>query len=315
MKIVILDGYALNPGDLDYSPLAAYGELVVYDRSHPDQYLERANDAEILLGNKIILGEEQFAQLPRLKYVGIQATGYNLIDTAAARKRGIVVTNVPAYSTASVAQLTFAHLLNLAFHLGEHTSQSPAKWPANPDFVYWDSPLVELAGKTLGLVGFGNIAKQVARVALAFDMRVVACRRNGGNDGMNVEIMPVDEVFRQGDVVSLHCPATPETVGLVNAQRLALMKPTAFLINTSRGALVEESALADALNAGKIAGAGVDVLSTEPPQADNPLFSAKNFYATPHFAWATRAARERCLRVVLDNVRAFVEGKPINVVS
>lgn len=325
MKITILDGYALNPGDLDYSPLAEFGELVVYDRCPQSEAVERARDADLILTNKVLFGEAELAQLPNLKYIGVQATGYNTVDCAAARRHGVTVTNIPAYSTMSVAQLTFAHLLNLTFHLGEHAAAiREGRWTRNPDFTYWDTTLVELAGLTMGLVGFGNIAKRVARIALDFGMEVIACRHSSNAKDadvieamglQSVRMVSLDEVFRQSNVLSLHCPATAETLKLVNAQRLALMKPTAFLINTARGVLVDEAALADALNQGRLAGAGVDVLSTEPPSADNPLLSARNCFCSPHFAWATLAARKRCLAVAIENVRAFLAGKPQNVVN
>lgn len=325
MKITILDGYALNPGDLDYSPLAEFGELVVYDRCPQSEAVERARDADLILTNKVLFGEAELVQLPNLKYIGVQATGYNTVDCVAARRHGVTVTNIPAYSTMSVAQLTFAHLLNLTFHLGEHAAAiRDGRWTRNPDFTYWDTTLVELAGLTMGLVGFGNIAKRVARIALDFGMEVIACRHSahaGDADVIeamglqSVRMVSLDEVFQQSDVVSLHCPATAETLKLVNAERLALMKPTAFLINTARGVLVDEAALADALNQGRLAGAGVDVLSSEPPSADNPLLSARNCFCSPHFAWATLAARKRCLAVAIENVRAFLAGKPQNVVN
>ncbi|MDO4583129.1 MAG: D-2-hydroxyacid dehydrogenase [Planctomycetia bacterium] len=316
MKIVLLDGHALNPGDLDDSALRELGDCTVYERCSQEEIPELARDAEIVLGNKIVLGEKEFSQLPKLKYVGVQATGYNLIDVKAAARRGIVVTNVPAYSTPSVAQLTFAHLLNLTFHLSDHaTGVRAGEWTKSPDFTYWNFPLVELAGLTMGLVGFGSIAQQVARIALAMDMRVLACRRHGGNEGMAVEMVDLETIFCQSDVVSLHCPATQETEKLVSRKRLRQMKKTAFLINTARGVLVDEAALAEALNEGWIAGAGLDVLSTEPPRADNPLLRAKNCFCTPHFAWGTLAARKRCQEVVVENIRAFLAGKPQNVVS
>ncbi|MDO5113193.1 MAG: D-2-hydroxyacid dehydrogenase [Planctomycetia bacterium] len=316
MKIVLLDGYALNPGDLDDSALRELGDLIVYERCRQEDIPELAKDAEIVLGNKIVLGEKEFSQLPKLKYVGVQATGYNLIDVEAAARRGIVVTNVPAYSTPSVAQLTFAHLLNLTFHLSDHVAGvREGEWSKAPDFTYWDFPLVELAGLTMGLVGFGSIARQVARIALAMDMRVLACRRHGGNEGMPVEMVDLETIFRQSDVVSLHCPATKETENLVSRGRLRQMKKSAFLINTARGILIDEVALAEALNEGWIAGAGLDVLSTEPPSAGNPLLNARNCFCTPHFAWGTLAARKRCQEVVLENIRAFLAGNPQNVVS
>ncbi len=309
MKIVILDGYALNPGDLDYSPLQKFGELVVYDRCTREEIPRLARDADIILGNKVLLGEAEFAQLPKLKYVGVQATGYNVVDIEAARKYGITVTNVPAYSTASVAQQTFAHLLNLTFHLAEHSAEvRDGAWSRNTDFTYWSRPLEELAGKMLGLVGYGNIAQKVAQIARAMDMEVIFVRSNSTQT-------EVDDLFRRADVVSLHCPATSQTIKMVNAERLAMMKPTAFLINTARGILIDEVALADALNTGKIAGAGLDVLAEEPPKVDNPLLSARNCFSTAHIAWATLAARKRCLEIVIRNVEMFLAGTPINVVS
>ena len=316
-KIVILDGYALNPGDLDYSPLRQFGELTVHERCAREEIPRLAAGADIVLGNKTVFGENEFAQLPDLKYIGIQATGFNVVDLVAARRHGVTVTNVPAYSTASVAQLTFAHLLNLTFHLSEHSAKiREGAWTRNPDFTWWEHPLEELAGKTLGLIGFGNIAKKVAMIAQAMDMRVIAARKNTqAVSEMNVEFVSREDVFRQADVVSLHCPATPQTENLVDRRTLALMKPTAFLINTARGTLVDENALAEALNSGRIAGAGLDVLSQEPPSVDNPLLSAKNCFCTAHIAWATLAARKRCLETVIRNVEAFLAGEPVNVVS
>lgn len=316
-KIVILDGYALNPGDLDYSPLAQYGKLVVHERCVREEIPRLAAGADIVLGNKAVFGENEFSQLPDLKYIGVQATGFNVVDIEAARKHGVTVTNVPAYSTASVAQLTFAHLLNLTFHLAEHSAEiREGAWSRNPDFTWWAYPLEELSGKTLGLIGFGNIAQKVAQIALALDMQVIVSRKNTeAVPEMNVELVSSEEVFRRSDVVSLHCPATPQTVDLVNPETLAMMKPTAFLINTARGTLVDEKALADALNSGRLAGAGLDVLAQEPPVADNPLLSAKNCFCTAHIAWATQAARKRCLETVIRNVEAFLDGNPINVVS
>lgn len=329
-KIVIPDGYSLNPGDLDYSPLAEFGELVVFPRfRNREEMLEMARGADILIGNKIQVGEAEFQALDRLKYVGIQATGYNLIDVQSARRHGVTVTNVPAYSTDAVVQNTWAHLLNLTFHLAPHTADvRDGRWVRSRDFSYWDYPLLELAGKTLGLVGFGHIAQGVARVALAFGMKVIVCRSRpveggflvlGGLPGGGEVRIPAvdspDEIFRAADVVSLHCPLTAETAKIVSRQRLAMMRPGAMLINTARGGLVDEAALAEALNEGRLAGAGVDVLSTEPPAADNPLLTAKNCFITPHLAWATMESRKRCLDVVIENLRAFLAGKPRNVVS
>lgn len=328
LKIVIPDGHTLNPGDLDYSLLAEFGDLEIFPRSTPEELLVRAKDADILIGNKIILGETQFRQLPRLKYVGLQSTGYNVVDVAAAARHGVTVTNVPAYSTDAVVQNTFAHLLNITYHLGEHTAGVRAgRWTRCPDFCYWDFPPVELAGKTLGLIGFGNIAKGVARVALMFRMKVIASRHTPTESGFSVldgfpggGTVPIpcvsrEEIFGESDVVSLHCPMNAETAGIVSRENLARMRRGAILINTARGGLVDERALADALNESRLAGAGLDVLSTEPPAADNPLLTAKNCFITPHLAWGTLEARRRCLHVVVENVRAFLAGKPRNVVS
>ncbi len=318
MKLVVLDGYTLNPGDLNWSPLLELGEKPeIYERTAPQDTVSRAAEAEIILTNKVLLDREMLAQLPKLKYVGILATGINVVDLAAARERGIVVTNVPAYSTASVVQLTLALLLELTQRVGYHAnSVRQGNWVKSKDFAYWDFPLVELDGLTLGLVGFGAIAQGVARVAQAMGMNVLATRRaERPPEVPGVRMVDMDTLFRESDVLSVHCPLTPETKGLVNAARLATMKPGAYVLNTSRGPVVNEADLADALNADKIAGAGLDVLSTEPPAADNPLLTAKNCFITPHIAWATKAARGRLLATVVANIRAFLDGKPQNVVS
>ena len=318
MNIVVLDGYTLNPGDLNWEPLLDLSDdCQLYERTAAAETVERARDAEIVLTNKVVLDRATLAQLPRLKYVGVLATGVNVIDLDAARERGIIVTNVPAYSTASVVQLTFALLLELTNRVGHHSaSVRSGNWVRSRDFSYWDFPLVELAGLRMGLVGFGAIAQGVARVAQALGMDVIATRRGQGADEVpGVRRVDLETLFRESDVLSLHCPLTPETRGLVNAARLALMKPTACVINTSRGPVVNEADLAAALNAGRIAGAGLDVLSTEPPAADNPLLSAKHCFITPHIAWATRSARARLLEVVVANIRAFLDGKPQNVVT
>ena len=316
MRIVVLDGYTLNPGDLSWSALEALGSCTIHDRTPPELIVERARDADIVFTNKIVLGRAEFARLPRLRYVGVLATGYNVVDVAAAREHGIVVTNIPAYGTMSVAQLVFAHLLNLTHHVAQHgDSVRRGDWTRSPDFSYSLSPLVELDGLTLGLVGFGRIGQAVGRMAQAFGMRVIVHTRAPRHLDPPVEAVTLDELFRRSDVVSLHCPLTDATRGLVDGRRLALMKPTAFLINTSRGPLVDETALADALNAGRLAGAGLDVLATEPPRADNPLLTARNCHITPHLAWATKAARERLLATAIDNLRAFLVGQPRNVVN
>lgn len=319
MKIVILDGYALNPGDLSWKPIEELGELTVYDRTAPEQVVERAAEAQIVLTNKAILSRSAIEQLHQLRYIGVLATGYNIVNIEAARSRGIPVTNVPTYATQSVAQAVFAHLLNLTHHTAEHAQGvRTGRWSACEDFCYWDWPLIDLAGLTMGIVGFGRIGQAVARIAQAFQMQVVVYDidpKVKKSLPSGVQWAELDDLFRQSDVVSLHCPLTPENERLVNADRLALMKPTAFLINTSRGGLIDEAALAEALNNEQIAGAGLDVLSVEPPPAEHPLLSARNCYITPHQAWATKAARQRLIQTAADNIRAFLAGNPQNVVN
>ena len=317
MKIVYADAYTLNPGDLDWAPIQSLGDVTLYDRSGPDELVERLNGAEIVLVNKVRLSHETLAQLPKLRYIGVTATGYDIVDVAAARKQGIVVTNVKGYSTDSVAQLTFALLLELTHHVGWHSQSVRAgDWVASPDFSYAKSPLIELAGKTLGLVGYGDIGRKVAAIGQAFGMKILVNRRSPqGNDKENITLVDRETLFAQSDVVSLHCPATPDTIGFVNRALLSRMKPTAWLLNTSRGSLLNETDVADALNAGVIAGAGLDVLATEPPKADNPLLTATNCLITPHIAWASFEARQRLIVLVADNIRAFLEGAPKNVVE
>jgi glycerate dehydrogenase len=313
MRIVILDGLTTNPGDVSWEPLERLGSLTVFDRTAPGDVAARAADADAILTNKAIMGREQIAALPQLKYVGVLATGFNIVDVAAARERGIPVCNVPEYSTPNVVQAAWALILELANRVGHHDrTVHEGHWAACHDFCYWHGDLVELAGRTLGVVGHGRIGRGVAAVGRAFGMRVIHHRRQGGGDPACVDL---DTLFRESDVVSLHCPLTPETKGLVDARRLALMKPTAFLVNTARGPLVDEAALAAALNAGQIAGAAVDVLSVEPPPASNPLLTAKNCVITPHVAWATRDARRRLIDVTAANLAAFAVGQPQNVVN
>jgi glycerate dehydrogenase len=317
MKIVVLDGYTLNPGDLSWSGLQALGECTIHDRSSPEQIVPRAGAAEIVLTNKTILSADSINALTKLRFIGVLATGYNVVNIEAARQRNIPVSNVPTYGTDSVAQMAFAHLLNLALNVAHHArTVREGRWTNCLDFCYWDMPLVELQGLTMGIVGFGKIGQATARLARAFGMNVIVY------DIVTLSEMPdgcvmveLEAIFRDSDVISLHCPLTPQTENLVNAERLALMKATAFLINTSRGPLIDEHALAEALNNDKIAGAGVDVLTTEPAAKDNPLLTAKNCHVTPHIAWASRAARERLLQVSVDNVAAFLAGKPQNVVN
>jgi glycerate dehydrogenase len=309
MNIVVLDGYTLNPGDLSWDALRELGSCEIYDRSAPDEIVPRSTSAEIVLTNKVKLNGEYISSVPTLKYIGVTATGYNIVDVAAARERKVIVTNVPTYGTQSVAQMTFALLLELTQHVGHHAQTvREGRWTRSPDFCYWDYPLIELDGLTLGIIGFGRIGKMVGQLAEAFGMKVLTYSRKQ-------PVAEMETLFRRSDIISLHCPLTPQTEHLVNEKRLAWMKPTAFLLNTSRGPLIDESALAKALNEGRIAGAGLDVLAVEPPTADNPLLRAKNCLITPHIAWATRAARSRLMEAVVENVRAFLAGESKNVVT
>jgi glycerate dehydrogenase len=308
-RIVVLDGYTLNPGDLEWRALEELGGFACYDRTPASEIVARAQSADILLTNKTPLAAATLAQLPRLKYIGVLATGYNVVDTAAARARGIPVTNVPEYGTSAVAEHTFALLFELTRHAGHHAATvREGRWSRCPDFCYWDFPLVELAGLQLGIIGAGRIGRAVARIAEAFGMTVALSQRAGGRAAL-------EQVIRASDVISLHCPLTPETREIINAGTIAWMKPTALLINTSRGLLVHEADLAAALNSGRIAGAALDVLSVEPPPPDNPLLAAKNCLVTPHLAWAARGARARLLATAVGNVRAFLAGQPANVVN
>jgi glycerate dehydrogenase len=318
VKIAVLDGYCLNPGDLTWDALRRIGEVEVFDRTRLEDVAARAAGAEIVLLNKTPMPAHVLERLPALRYIGVLATGYNVVDVEAARAWGVVVTNVPTYGTASVAQFVFALLLELCHHVGMHADATRAgEWSRNPDWSFWKSPLVELAGKTMGIVGFGRIGRQTGRIADAMGMRVIAHDTNQSNapEYEGFRWAPVGELLAESDVVSLHAPLFPETKGMINARSLAGMKRSAFLINTSRGPLVVDQDLADALNAGRIAGAGLDVLSVEPPAADNPLLSAKNCLVTPHIAWATREARSRLMDLVVENVEAFVAGKAKNVVG
>ena len=318
MKIVILDGFAANPGDLSWEGLERFGEVSCYPRTAPEKLWERAADADVLLTNKTVLDRQTMENLPQLKMIGVLATGYNIVDTAAAKERGIVVCNVPAYSTDSVAQLIFAFLLQHANHVLEHTkSVQKGDWAQSLDFSYMVAPQTELAGKTIGFVGFGNVAQKTADIAAAFGMRVIANSRTmkGQENRKNFSWVDLDELCAQADYISVNCPLTPQTQGMINRDFLSKMKPSAMLINTSRGPVVAEQDLADALNHGVIAAAAVDVLSTEPPKADNPLLSARNIYFTPHIGWATKEARIRLLRITEENVEAFAKGCPQNVVN
>jgi glycerate dehydrogenase len=318
MKIVVIEGYSLNPGDLSWSGLEALGELTVYDRSRQDQIVERCKDAEIVFTNKEPLGRNILEQLPNVKFIGVLATGYNCVDVAAARDLGIVVSNVPGYGTNSVVQLSFALLLELTLHVQDHSNAvKNGDWSRSPDFCFWNYPLIELSGKTMGIIGFGDIGKKVGDVASAFGMKVIGNSRTRTDQSHRADFRwaSVEELLAQSDVVSLHCPLTPGTTGMINKDSLKLMKPSAFLLNTSRGPLIVDQDLADALNEGLIAGAGIDVLSKEPPPPDNPLLSAKNCIITPHIAWATKEARVRLMDIVVSNTKAYIGGSPVNVVS
>jgi len=316
VKLVVLDGYTANPGDLTWDAFAALGALTVHERTPVAEIAARAGDAEIVLTNKAPLDAATIAALPKLRYIGVLATGYNVVDVAAARARNIPVCNVPEYGTANVAQAVFALILELTNRTGHHADSVRAgRWASCIDWCYWDFPLIELSGRTLGIVGYGRIGAAVARIGAAFGMKVIAHRRSGIPAGEPAENADIDTIFRESDIVSLHCPLTPETKHLINATRLAQMKPGAFLINTARGPLIDEPALAAALNAGQIAGAGLDVLSVEPPPTDNPLLQAKNCLITPHIAWATREARARLLAIAAENIRVWQAGSPRNVVN
>ena len=317
MKIVILDGNTANPGDLSWEVLENIGELTVYDRTKPEETILRAKDADIVLTNKVCLGKQEMVQLPKLRYIGVLATGYNVIDLKVASEQGIVVTNVPAYSTESVAQMVFAHLLTVTNRVEHYAIKNRVgEWPASPDFCYWDTQLTELAGKTFGIVGLGNIGRRVAAIAQAFGMKVVAYTSKHA-DELPVAIgkRTMDELLTESDVVSLHCPLTPDTHHLINSQSLLRMKPTAILVNTGRGPLVNDQDVADALREKRLSAFCADVLTEEPPRADNPLLQCENAFITPHIAWATKEARSRLIDVAVNNVMAFVEGKPMNVVN
>jgi glycerate dehydrogenase len=318
MKIVVLDGYCLNPGDLNWDGLSVLGEIKVYDRTPPAEVVERAAGADAVFTNKTPLTAETLAQLPALRFIGVLATGYNIVDVKAARTHGVTVSNIPIYGTASVAQFVFALLLELCHNVGLHADSTRAgEWTRNADWSFWKSPLVELAGKTMGIIGFGRIGRQTARIADAMGMRVIAHDTIQANPPGYPEFRWVsrEELLRESDVVSLHSPLFPDTQGMINRSTLGLMKSTAFLVNTSRGPLVVDQDLADALNDGRIAGAALDVLSVEPPPANNPLLSARNCLVTPHIAWATREARSRLMQQAIENLSAFLRGAPQNVVS
>ena len=316
MNIVILDGYSANPGDLSWKELESLGNVTVYDRTSPSETVTRAAEAEVVLTNKVVIGRGEMAQLPHLKYIGVLATGYNVVDIEAAHERGITVTNVPAYSTESVAQMVFAHLLTVTNRIEHYAIDNRGgRWSSNPDFCYWDFPHMELSGKLFGIIGLGNIGQRVAAIAHAFGMRVCAYTSKSENQLPSyVEKKSMEEILSACDVISLHCPLTPDTRHLINSQTLQKMKPSAILINTGRGPLIDDQAVADALAEGRLAAFCADVLTEEPPKATNPLLAQPNAFTTPHIAWASTEARIRLLHIAIDNVRSFLSGHPQNVV-
>ena len=317
MKIVVLDGYAANPGDISWEPLRRFGEVTVYERTPREQIVARIGDADAVLTNKAVIDEAVMAACPNLKYVGELATGYNNIDVQAARRRGVTVCNIPAYSTVDVVQMTFALLLDICLNAARHSAAVHAgKWAACPDFCFWETPLIELAGKTMGIVGFGRIGRAVARVAVAMGMNVLChSRRREGELPEGCRWAGLDELFARADVVSLHCPLNDDSRGIINRDSIARMKDGVIILNTGRGPLVVEQDLADALNAGKVYAAGVDVVSVEPIKEDNPLLSARNCVITPHIAWAPLAARQRLMDIAVGNVEAWIRGETVNNVA
>ncbi|PYG85731.1 glycerate dehydrogenase [Ruminiclostridium sufflavum DSM 19573] len=318
MKIVVLDGYTLNPGDLSWDRMRQLGELAVYDRTPPEKTVERIGNADIVLTNKVVLTKEILVKTPSVKYIGVIATGYNVVDIIAAQELGIIVANVPAYSTASVAQLVFAFILELCHHVGEHNRLvHEGEWTNSKDFSFWNYPLIELKGKTLGIVGFGAIGQTTASIAAAFGMNIIFFNRTKHPEleTNRIKFAELDEILSRSDFISLSCPLTEETKGLINNETIAKMKKGAYLINTSRGSVLVEQDVADALNSGRLAGVCVDVVSAEPVQEDNPLLKAKNCIMTPHFAWAAKEARLRLMDTLIENIQAFKDKKPINVVN
>lgn len=317
MRIVVLDGYTANPGDLSWDKLKEHGECTIYDRTAPDEVLERAAGAEAILTNKVVIDSETMAALPDLKYIGVLATGYNVVDIEAANRHGIIVTNIPAYSTPSVGQMVFAHILNITQQVRHYSDEvRQGRWSSSSDFCFYDTPLTELLGKKIGIVGLGQTGYNTARIAIGFGMKVWAYTSKS-----RLQLPPeirkadLDHLFHECDIISLHCPLTDTTRGMVNAQRLALMKHTGIIINTGRGPLINEQDLANALNTGQIYAAGLDVLSEEPPRPDNPLLTARNCFITPHVAWANFESRQRLLYIAASNLKAYAEGKPVNVIK
>lgn len=317
MKIVVLDGYTLSSGDISWDELKKLGDVTIYDRTPADKILERSAGAEILLTNKTVLTAEHFSALPDLKFIGVLATGYNVVDVKAAQEHDIIVTNIPAYSTTSVAQMVFAHILNITLQVKHHSDEvRSGRWAESKDFCFADTPLIELLGKKIGIIGLGQIGYNVARISLGFGMKVWAhTSKSRLQLPPEIKKMELDQIFKECDIITLHVPLADDTREMINAERLSTMKPTSILINTSRGGLINEQDLADALNSKTIYAAGLDVLSSEPPKADNPLLKARNCYITPHIAWATFAARQRLMNILVENIKAYQQGKPINVVK
>ena len=316
-KIVILDGHTENPGDLSWGGFEALGELTVYDRTAPDDVVSRIGDAEVVFTNKALLPRDAILACPNLKFIGVLATGYNVVDVAAAKEKGVLVANIPAYSTPSVAQLVFALLLEICHHVQRHSDAvHEGRWTNSPDFCFWDYPLIELKDKVLGIVGFGRIGQAVARIGAALGMKPVAFSRTETEAGRALaEYVSLEELYARSDVISLHCPLTEETRGMINRDSIGKMKPGVILINTGRGPLIAEQDLAEALNSGRVYAAGVDVVSEEPVRSDNPLLTAKNCLITPHIAWAPRESRQRLMDIAVDNLRQFLAGTPVNIVN
>ncbi len=318
MKIVILDGYTENPGDLSWEGFQKFGELQVYDRTAHNQIIEHIGDAEIVITNKTPITSAVLRGCNRIRYIGVLATGYNVVDIAAAKQKGVVVTNIPSYGTAAVAQFAIALLLELCHHIGEHSNAvKKGEWSNNPDWCFWNYPLVELAGKTMGIIGFGRIGQATSKIAQALGMNILFYdhHRNPALESEACRYVPLDELFAQSDVITLHCPLFPSTQGMINRDSIAKMKDGVIIINDARGPLIVEQDLADALNSGKVAGAACDVVAEEPIRADNPLLKAKNVILTPHIAWAPKESRQRLMDIAVRNLEDFLSGKPGNVVN
>ena len=317
MKIVILDGYTENPGDLSWEGFEALGEVTVYDRTAPEEIVSRIGDAEIVILNKVPITEEPLNQCGHIRYIGVLATGYNVVDVDACRKRGIPVCNIPTYGTAAVGQFAIAMLLEICHHVAHHSDAvHEGRWESNPDWCFWDYPLIELADKTMGIIGFGRIGQATGRIAKALGMRVIANDEYPNASGKELaEYVPREQLFEESDVIALHCPLFPSTEGMINKENIAKMKDGVIILNNSRGPLIVEEDLADALNSGKVYAAGLDVVSAEPIQGDNPLLKAKNCIITPHISWAPKESRQRLMDIAVENLKAFLAGESVNVVN